>query len=104
MDITVVTNSYGNENSWTFGACSSTQAYGSNDIFTEQCCQPTGDYELVCKCSYGDGWHGGYLEIDGNKYCEQFTSGKEKIETATMSVVGNIHFCFHVAHLKWFHG
>ena len=66
--------------------------YGDQQTITENCCQPRGDYELVCKCAYGDGWHGGYLEIGGNKYCEQFSSGTEKKETATHSNGGNIHF------------
>ena len=92
IDINVVTESWGNENSWTFGACESKQEYGNDETFTEECCQPRGDYELVCKCSYGDGWHGGYLEISGKKYCERFTSGKEKKETATQTNGGNIHF------------
>ena len=52
----------------------------------ERCCQPEGDYELVCKCSYGDGWHGGYLEISGQKYCTQFMDGNETTETATMGI------------------
>lgn len=29
-------------------------------------------YTLVCIDSYGDGWHGGYVKIDGVKYCETF--------------------------------
>ena len=41
----------------------------------EQCCQTDGDYTLICKDSYGDGWHGGYITIEGVKYCENFDSG-----------------------------
>ena len=32
----------------------------------------------MCKDSYGDGWNGGYIEIQGTRYCERFTSGREK--------------------------
>ena len=32
-----------------------------------------GDYELICKDSYGDGWNGGYITINGKRYC-----GKDK--------------------------
>ena len=35
-----------------------------------------GDWPVTCDDSYGDGWHGGYIEIDGNKYCDDFTTGK----------------------------
>ena len=76
---------YGSENSWTFGACSNTQEYQDEVTTNEQCCQTAGDYELVCKDSFGDGWHGGYLEINGQEYCKQFKSGDEKKEMATMA-------------------
>ena len=33
---------------------------------------------LDCKCSFGDGWHGGYVEINEVKYCDDFTRGHEK--------------------------
>ena len=33
---------------------------------------------MQCIDSYGDGWHGGYIEVLGNKYCAGFTSGKSK--------------------------
>jgi hypothetical protein len=84
-DIKVVTTSWGHENSWTFGACSSTQDYQDETTTNEQCCQPAGDYELICKDSFGDGWHGGYLKINGQEYCKEFDTGDEKKENATMS-------------------
>merc|ERR1712110_1327983 len=82
--IKVVTKRWGYENSWAFGACNSSQEYGNNNIYTEQCCQPAGSYDLVCKDSYGDGWHGGYLLIEGKKYCKRFKNGHEKTEEGTM--------------------
>ena len=84
-DIKIVTTSYGNENSWSFGNCASGQVYENNQIYTEECCQEEGDYQLVCKDSYGDGWSGGFLEINGDTYCEEFTQGHEKVEEVTMS-------------------
>ena len=53
--------------------------------FTEQCCLTGGDYQIICKDSYGDGWHGGYLEINGQRYCEDFTIGKEQKVTISIS-------------------
>ena len=57
------------------GSCSNGQEYGNRNTYTEECCQLAGDYQLVCKDSYGDGWHGGYIEILGVKYCQGFLDG-----------------------------
>lgn len=78
--ITTVTGDYGFENSWTFGSCSSDREYLEHSEFTQRCCQPAGNYELTCKCSYGDGWHGGYLKVGGSttKICKDFTDGSEQ--------------------------
>ena len=86
-DIKVLTKNYGHENSWTFGACASATEYQDETTTNEICCQPAGDYELVCKDSFGDGWHGGYLEINGQPYCQQFDSGFEKKVMSTMTKV-----------------
>ena len=83
-DIEIVTEAYGNENSWTFGNCNSTQEYNSYDTYIEQCCQPMGTYQLVCADSYGDGWHGGYIEIGGSKYCEDFMAGSAESHDVAM--------------------
>ena len=82
--IKLVTKRWGNEISWTFGDCSSSQEYGNHNIYTEECCQKAGSYPITCKDSYGDGWHGGYLEIEGTKYCKDFTAGGERTEEGTM--------------------
>jgi len=82
--VKVVTTTWGNEISWTFGKCQSSTAYENNEVYTEECCQEAGSYELVCKDSYGDGWHGGYIEIEGIQYCKDFEDGSEKTEEATM--------------------
>ena len=50
------------------------------------CCLLKGEHTLTCKDSYGDGWHGGYLEIGGKKYCKDFTAGREK--TAKVHIKG----------------
>ena len=74
-NVKVVTKSYGWENTWALGACESKETYQSNKEMTQECCQAPGTYELECKDSHGDGWHGGYLEIQGKKYCEDFRGG-----------------------------
>merc|ERR1719370_1496199 len=86
VTIKTTTFQWGNENSWTFGACSSsTKGYESKEVYEQECCQPAGSYDLVCNDSYGDGWHGGYVEIgnSGVKLCVDFTDGTSKtIEVA----------------------
>ena len=74
-----MTQAWGNENSWTFGFCSSSQTYSNYQEYTEECCQPAGSYDLTCTCSYGDGWHGGYIQIGNDQYCEDFTAGGAKV-------------------------
>ena len=32
----------------------------------------------------GNGWHGGYIEIDGQRYCEEFKEGDLQIETVSL--------------------
>ena len=86
----MVTKRYGKENSWTFGECSSSQVYGNNQIYTEECCQKPGSYSISCKDSAKDGWHGGYLEIEGTKYCTDFMDGLVKTEEATMGKNKNL--------------
>ena len=80
-----MTQNYGHENSWSFGNCNSAQDYTSNEAYTEVCCQPAGTYELVCRDTWGDGWHGGYIEIGGISYCGDFAQGHEESHEVAMS-------------------
>ena len=91
--VKTVTKKYGNENSWSLGSCLSTtgaSTFSNNKQYTTECCQAPGSYELKCKCSYGDGWHGGYLEIDGTTYCENFDDGQA--ETHNVEMIGRLNF------------
>ena len=46
--------------------------------YVEECCLQPGTYTLDCKCTYGDGWHGGYVEIAGVRYCDDFLFGSNQ--------------------------
>jgi len=73
------------------------EEYDNNERFSQWCCMPGyGDYELRCintlqqkryagnyNVMSGDGWHGAYIEIDGQKYCEDFKEGDLQIETVS---------------------
>ena len=63
----------------------STTKFTSFETTTDECCQNPGTYELTCKDKYGDGWHGGYVEIQGKKYCEKFSNGKIKKKQVTIT-------------------
>jgi len=84
--VKVRTERYGNENSYQMSTCASTRTYGNEETYEEEnCCLSPGTYTLICKCSYGDGWHGGYVEIDGTKYCQDFTDGSSKSVTVNFN-------------------
>ena len=49
-------------------------------VYIKQCCLPSGTHTLKCKDAWGDGWDGGYLEINGQKYCDNFNSNKHEVD------------------------
>ena len=60
----------------------SNQTYHNYENYNEKCCVSPGKHILTCEDTYGDGWHGGYLQFKdmfgnywGNQYCKDFTSG-----------------------------
>ena len=94
VNIMLTTKTWGKEISWKFGSCESPAGYGenvrgkygNNREYNIECCQPAGTYELDCKDKYGDGWHGGYIQIgiDETKYCESFETGKSQKQQVTV--------------------
>ena len=87
FEVTLTTKSYGSEISWSLGACSSNSSHGNNQEYTQQCCLEPGHYSLECKDSYGDGWTGGYIVVDGIKHCETFSSSVQTIEIIRQGTV-----------------
>ena len=78
LDVGLTTNIWANEITWSVGSCTNNQDYANNNVYTQECCLAGGDYTITCTDSYGDGWHGAYLEINGVQYCQDFTSGYEQ--------------------------
>ena len=68
------------EISWSLGSCSSAETYGNNNMYVQQCCLDPTTHTLSCLDSYGDGWNGGSIEIQGQTYCEDFSSGSSATE------------------------
>ena len=82
--VELTTKTWAREISWSIGSCSSNQVYKNRKVYAKQCCLAPGDHTLNCKDSYGDGWQGGFIEIYGRRYCEDFKSGK--LSTAPVNI------------------
>ena len=56
-----------------------TGGYENHAEYTQECCLPEDQESFLVTCTdaFGDGWHGGYLEINGEQYCANFTNGDE---------------------------
>ena len=80
----------GNDNTWKLGTCSSSKTYESLKEYSEQCCLTPGTYTLECQDSYGDGWNGGFIEIQGSNYCKGFLDGSS--ENAIITIEGGDDF------------
>ena len=48
--------------------------YADNVVRSTECCV-VGNYTLRCIDTYGDGWHGGQISVNGVEYCHNFTTG-----------------------------
>ena len=80
VNVKITTKNWGYEISWRLidklrgGSTCGGSHYASNNggADIETCRLESGMYELRCEDSWGDGWNGGYLEIGGTKYCDNF--------------------------------
>ena len=70
---------YPSEMSYTFtstdGQSCSHNGFSGTGLQQRTCLLTPGTFTLHCKDSYGDGWNGGHIEILGNSYCGDFTTG-----------------------------
>ena len=90
FDVTITTKKYGNENSWTLGTCvSAAVGYQANQVYSEECCLDAGKYTLTCDDTYKDGWHGGFIAIQGKQYCEDFTDGHQQAQDIDIAYSGS---------------
>ena len=78
LDVMTHTSDWGHEIKWkikgtsTMASCESNTEYENGQIYTQNCCLPVkeDEFDLTCIDSFGDGWHGAHLEIDGKSYCK----------------------------------
>jgi len=71
ITLTTLTANWGTEVSWQLlDASDSLVAQSapmtSNSVFTQYACVPDGCYHVIMNDSWGDGWNGGYMEINVN--------------------------------------
>jgi hypothetical protein len=100
VSMSVLTSSFGSEVSWEItdntnviceGGRNTGTNYASSTFYEVTNCQlGGGDYTLRCIDSYGDGWHGAKVTINGFDYCGDFlsTSGEDvgRLMTAAFTV------------------
>ena len=91
LKVKLSTADYGEEISWNIGSCQSNAVYDDNAEYTQRCCLKPGTYNLECRDSAGDGWNGGYIEVNGNKYCDSFTSASDETSEIFIESTGK---CF----------
>jgi hypothetical protein len=86
VSMSIMTSSYGSEVSWEIatldetvvcegGRNAGTYYSSSTEYEITDCELAGGDYVLNCIDSYGDGWHGATVTINGVDYCGEFLSG-----------------------------
>ena len=72
VDVSITTKDNAEENSWTLGNCTSNETYANYKTYNTSCRLKNGVYTLKCFDEAGDGWHGGFIVINGKKYCADF--------------------------------
>ena len=78
----LTTKDFGNEIQWSLSEnCSSDYTYddyydeigyADNQDHVKHCCVTDGIYNVVCRDHGNDGWHGGYLTINGTRFCDDW--------------------------------
>ena len=96
FNVGLTTRLSANEISWDIGGCTNyidNKGYGNNQSYQQICCLSPGNYNMRCKNFLGEGWNGAYVEINGQKCCENFHTGKEQICDVTIEEGrGNLGF------------
>ena len=92
--------------SWSLGSCVSNRGnpgqsdYQGNQEYNQQCHFSTSPttwvFRLTCKQAWGKGWDGAFITINGVKYCEDFSSGYEKVVYVEASPSKYLSCLFHV--------
>ena len=73
--------------------------YDENEEYNHECCLPRDVNEFTITCLARDttdageevagGWNGGYLEINGGKYCDDFSAGSAATVALSSNALGS---------------
>jgi len=89
VEFETTTFSWGYECTWKVDGrdamCSSSRSFSSYSVRTETCCLTPGTHNFNCFDSWGDGWHGGYVTVNGQKLCHDFNYGRKKSTVFTIA-------------------
>ena len=75
----------GGGTAWVLASCSGTYRAqdGKEKEYIERCCLKPGEYILICQNTDNSntkrhiyGWNSGFIEIQGQKYCDDFVGRK----------------------------
>ena len=77
LSLTLSTKTRGNEVSWSLGNCASNRTYEDMHTYNIPCCLSPGPHTLKCRNNHGHGWNGGFITIQGKKYCGDFSDHSE---------------------------
>ena len=72
---------------WALGSCTLDLGDVGDRTYTEMCCVPPGQQTLTCKASDGFGWTNIFVEINGHRFCNDFTGHKAM---RTIDVAGEL--------------
>ena len=76
--------------SWTLGSCSKSRRWDQTwETYVDTCCLDAGSYQLSCDASGNNGWDGGFIEIQGKRYCENFLIGHQERHHVNITTIGN---------------
>jgi len=86
VEVKLTTVAWANEITWSIDkTIYSTGTYNNGAVYTQEVCLPEGVHTMYCDDSYGDGWHGGFITIDGQTLCSGFNQGHEYEGTFVIS-------------------
>jgi hypothetical protein len=91
VSIKVTSTTYGAENSLKVDGTEliATGSMGNSETKTVTACLAAGSHTIELVDSYGDGWHGGTVEIGSQTFGSDFTSGYSKSYTFSMSAMAS---------------
>ena len=88
MEMNIVTKTETEDGtSWSMGTCFQAQEYIRENQYIERCCLQPGSYTLQCNSKVRPvGWCDGFIEFQGQKYCDDFI-GLKAMRTVQVTAI-----------------